>query len=176
MPHRKRHFHDEAHLIKNASSPHGSMLRTLSSLRTAVRPHMLSVMLWMAFAGILVSASSPLILNITKVLEGMVAVAFRDLPSQPWDPRLYNLTVTCGGGGENRKCRWVRSPSGCCWILLGSWPWLWPWLWPSDLRWETNRHLWLSIMTSTCTSCCFFCRELVWYKHILVTYYHWLCK
>ncbi len=45
--------------------------------------HMLSVMLRMVFAGILVSASSPPILKITKVLEGMVVVAFRDLPSQP---------------------------------------------------------------------------------------------
>lgn len=57
--------------------------------------HMLSVMLWMAFAGILASDSSPLILKITEVLEGMVVVAFRDFPSQLLDPRLYILTVTC---------------------------------------------------------------------------------
>lgn len=57
--------------------------------------HMLSVMLWMAFAGILASDSSPLILKITEVLGGMVVVAFRDFPSQLLDPRLYILTVTC---------------------------------------------------------------------------------
>lgn len=49
----------------------------------------------MAFAGILASDSSPLILKITEVLEGMVVVAFRDFPSQLLDPRLYILTVTC---------------------------------------------------------------------------------
>lgn len=49
----------------------------------------------MAFAGILASDSSPLILKTTEVLEGMVVVAFRDFPSQLLDPRLYILTVTC---------------------------------------------------------------------------------
>lgn len=56
---------------------------------------MLSVMLWMVLAGILESVSSPLTLKITKVLEGRVVVALRDLPSQPREPRLYILTVTC---------------------------------------------------------------------------------
>lgn len=49
----------------------------------------------MVFAGILASESSPLILKSTNVLEGMVVVAFRDLPSQLLEPRLYILTVTC---------------------------------------------------------------------------------
>lgn len=56
---------------------------------------MLSVMLWMVSAGIRESASSPLTLKITKVLEGMVVTALRGLPSQPREPRLYILTVTC---------------------------------------------------------------------------------
>lgn len=55
----------------------------LSSSVSDTHGHMLSVTLWMVSAGILVSASSPLIRKITKALEGMVAVALTALPSQP---------------------------------------------------------------------------------------------
>lgn len=56
---------------------------------------MLSVMERMLPAGILASVASPRMRKITRVLEGMVAVAISGLPSHPCAPRLYIETATC---------------------------------------------------------------------------------